>query len=41
MTPRTAALSAALLVRFPLGERAHSEIRARLEDDPPALQPAE
>lgn len=35
------ALSAALLVGFPLGERAHSEIRARLEDEPPALQPAE
>lgn len=35
------AFSAALLVGFPLGERAHSEIRARLEDDPPALQPAE
>ena len=35
------ALSAALLVSFPLGERAHSEIRARLEDAPPALQPAE
>lgn len=35
------ALSAALLVGFPLGERAHLEIRARLEDEPPALQPAE
>lgn len=35
------ALSAALLLGFPLGERAHSEIRARLEDDPPTLQPAE
>ncbi len=35
------ALSAALLIGFPLGERAHSEIRARLEDEPPALQPAE
>ncbi len=35
------ALSAALLIGFPLGERAHSEIRARLENDPPALQPAE
>lgn len=35
------ALSAALLLGFPLGERSHSEIRARLEDDPPILQPAE
>lgn len=35
------ALSAALLIGFPLDERAHSQIRARLEDDFPTLQPAE
>ena len=35
------ALSAALLIGFPLDERSHSEIRARLDDDPPVLQPAE
>lgn len=35
------AFSAALLARFPLTERAHSEIRARLEDADLRLQPAE
>lgn len=34
-------LSAALLVGFPLDERAHSEIRARLDDQPNVLAPAE
>lgn len=35
------ALSAALIARFPLDERAHSEIRARLGDGPAVLAPAE
>lgn len=35
------ALSAALIAGFPLDERAHQEIRARLEDGAPALVPAE
>lgn len=35
------AISAALLIRFPLDERSHSEIRARLEDKDLLLQPAE
>lgn len=34
-------LSAVLIAGFPLDERAHQEIRARLEDGAPALVPAE